>query len=205
MYENASTTDIRQAAYENQLLDDYERVERDYKMQTEDEALAMRITHQSGPPVKLTEVPKKPNWDDAPDWANWLAQDEDGEWYWFEHRPVLDDGTWVKNTGTSSDLEYTMADFAGLGDKPMDCWETLQRRPSSDPVDDPVFHPTHYNVGDIECIDAIKASMTAVEYRGYLKGNTEKYLWRYTYKNGLEDLKKASWYLNRLIDSMETE
>ena len=48
MYENASTTDIRQAAYENQLLDDYERVERDYRMQTEDEALAMRITHQSG-------------------------------------------------------------------------------------------------------------------------------------------------------------
>src|SRR6056297_3729034 len=97
MYENASTTDIRQAAYENQLLDDYERVERDYRMQTEDEALAMRITHQSGPAVRLTELPKKPSWDDAPDWANWLAQDDEGQWFWYQHCPTCKDGVWANN------------------------------------------------------------------------------------------------------------
>lgn len=47
---------------------------------------------------------------------------------------------------------------------------------------DMVDHPPHYTVGDIECIDAIKASMTHEAYMGYLKGACLKYLWRYTYK-----------------------
>ena len=67
---------------------------------------------------------------------------------------------------------------------------------------DPVNSPTHYNHNEhgVECIDAIQASMTAVEFRGYLKGNALKYQWRYGYKDKpLEDLKKAQWYLNRLI------
>ena len=64
---------------------------------------------------------------------------------------------------------------------------------------DNVNHPAHYTQGGIECIEAIKASMTEEEFRGYLKGCQIKYLWRYRLKNGVEDLKKASWYLNRLI------
>ena len=48
---------------------------------------------------------------------------------------------------------------------------------------DQVNHPPHYNAGNgIECLDAIEASMSPIEFRGYLKGNVEKYLWRYTYK-----------------------
>jgi len=68
-----------------------------------------------------------------------------------------------------------------------------------------VDSPSHYNSGGIECIDAIKASMTAEEFKGYLKGNTEKYIWRYAYKNGLEDLKKAKVYLQWLIDNVEKD
>lgn len=65
---------------------------------------------------------------------------------------------------------------------------------------DPVESPTHYNSGSIECIEAIKASMSNREYLGYLKGNVMKYLWRYDYKGkAREDLKKANWYLERLI------
>ncbi len=64
---------------------------------------------------------------------------------------------------------------------------------------DMVNHPDHYTRGGIECIEAIKASMTPEEFRGYLKGNIMKYLWRYQDKGGLEDLQKAGWYLNRLI------
>ena len=53
--------------------------------------------------------------------------------------------------------------------------------------------------GGIECIDAIKASMSGEEFRGYLKGNALKYLWRYQDKgNPAQDLAKAKWYLEKL-------
>tara|TARA_Y100001963_G_C6548530_1_gene338769 strand:+ start:82 stop:405 length:324 start_codon:yes stop_codon:yes gene_type:complete len=66
---------------------------------------------------------------------------------------------------------------------------------------DSVNRPAHYNRNGIEAIDAIEASMTEMEFFGYLKGNVEKYLWRYGYKNKpIEDLEKARWYLSRLID-----
>ena len=64
---------------------------------------------------------------------------------------------------------------------------------------DPVEQPDHYNEGAIEAIEAIKASMHPQEYKGYLKGNCLKYLWRYEYKNGIEDLRKARVYLDWLI------
>ena len=67
------------------------------------------------------------------------------------------------------------------------------------PDEDDVNHPAHYTQGGIECIDAIKASMTPDEYAGYLKGNIQKYLWRYENKGGVQDLEKAMWYLDRLI------
>lgn len=67
--------------------------------------------------------------------------------------------------------------------------------------EDLVNHPGHYTNGSIECIDAIRASMTTEEYRGMLKGNTIKYLWRYRLKGKpVQDLEKAMWYLSRLIE-----
>jgi hypothetical protein len=69
----------------------------------------------------------------------------------------------------------------------------------SDKTGDPVGAPDHYNKGAIEAIEAIKASMHPQEYKGYLKGNCLKYLWRYEYKNGVEDLRKARVYLEWLI------
>tara|TARA_Y100001973_G_C5193290_1_gene332404 strand:- start:737 stop:964 length:228 start_codon:yes stop_codon:yes gene_type:complete len=68
---------------------------------------------------------------------------------------------------------------------------------------DMVNSPPHYNSGDIECIDAIKESMTPEAFKGYLKGNIQKYIWRYENKKGVEDLKKAQWYLNKLIKTVE--
>lgn len=63
------------------------------------------------------------------------------------------------------------------------------------------INPSHYQ-SEIECIDAIKASMTKEQFKGYLKGNVQKYVWRYEQKNGVEDLKKAQWYLDRLIKEL---
>jgi len=67
---------------------------------------------------------------------------------------------------------------------------------------DNVNHPPHYNQAGIECLDAIAAA-TGDGFEHYLQGNILKYLWRYRYKNGLEDLKKAQWYLNKLIATKE--
>ena len=64
---------------------------------------------------------------------------------------------------------------------------------------DMVNSPPHYNQVGIECIDAIRAA-TSDGYEYYLQGNIIKYLWRYRYKNGVEDLKKAQWYLEKLIE-----
>ena len=66
-------------------------------------------------------------------------------------------------------------------------------------LDDMVNSPAHYNQGEIECIDAIKAVLgESFEY--YLHGNALKYLWRFRYKGGIEDLEKCEWYLKRLIE-----
>ena len=69
---------------------------------------------------------------------------------------------------------------------------------------DLVNAPPHYRQGGIECIDAIQAALTPEEFRGYLKGNSMKYLWREKHKGGDEDLKKAAWYLHR-IEEVKTK
>lgn len=66
------------------------------------------------------------------------------------------------------------------------------------------INPNHYLRGSIECIDAIESA--TVDKRGIeavCTANIIKYLWRYEAKNGLEDVKKARWYLERLISHME--
>lgn len=68
---------------------------------------------------------------------------------------------------------------------------------------DAVNSPPHYNKGKIECIDYIEDFLSKEEYTGYLRGNITKYLHRWRYKNGLEDLKKAQWYVARLIKLKE--
>lgn len=69
---------------------------------------------------------------------------------------------------------------------------------------DMVNHPSHYTQGGIECIDALKAatvSKTGIE--AVCTANAIKYLWRYEEKNGIEDVKKAKWYIDRLIKELE--
>ena len=72
-----------------------------------------------------------------------------------------------------------------------------------EPTNDAVQHPSHYTQGGIECIEAIKASMTADGFCDYCKGNIIKYIWRWRDKGGAEDLRKASVYLNWLINAAE--
>lgn len=66
--------------------------------------------------------------------------------------------------------------------------------------EDSINHPSHYQ-GDngIECIDAIQSALTPEEFRGYCKGNVMKYTWRERTKQGDDSIRKARWYLNRML------
>ena len=68
-----------------------------------------------------------------------------------------------------------------------------------------VNHPQHYTQGGIETIDYLQAKLSKDEFVGYLKGNILKYMSRANLKNGVEDYKKAQWYLNKLIEVIENE
>ncbi len=76
-----------------------------------------------------------------------------------------------------------------------------QAMKQSDAID-MVNSPPHYNQTGIECIQAISAA-TDNGFKYYLQGNIMKYLWRFDYKDKpLEDLKKAQWYLDKLIEEV---
>ena len=73
-----------------------------------------------------------------------------------------------------------------------------------EPDIDMVNHPSHYTQGGIECIDCIKsATIGKVGIEAFCVGNAIKYLFRYEEKNGIEDVKKARWYIDRLIKELE--
>lgn len=72
--------------------------------------------------------------------------------------------------------------------------------------EDNVNHPKHYTAGKYECIDVIEdVTKNLKGFEAYLVGNIIKYIWRYKIKNGAEDLKKARFYLNKLIDQIANE
>lgn len=72
-------------------------------------------------------------------------------------------------------------------------------------TEDIVNHPLHYNKGNIACSEAMEAMLTKEEWIGYLRGNIFKYHWRFRDKNGIEDLQKANWYQDKLIETLHRE
>jgi hypothetical protein len=135
-----------------------------------------------------------------------LPLDDEPEYTFGKFKPtteapkgVPEDGQWWR---TSS-----------LDDATPDEWDKAAQAAYEEPQVGKLFHPSdascpvenpdHYNTGAIEAIEAIRASMPPEQFFGYLKGNVMKYLWRYDYKEKpIEDLRKADWYLNRLIDAL---
>ena len=83
--------------------------------------------------------------------------------------------------------------------------DMVLQKPSPAPEGhDPVNHPDHYTQGGVECIDALKAATTGLEgIEAVCTANAIKYLWRWKQKNGAEDLRKAVWYIDRLIGETE--
>ena len=107
----------------------------------------------------------------------------------------------VKKDLTSYEI---VNDFGKIHSYPKTLFEVVAKdemtKQNINDILDNVEHPSHYCRGGIECIDAIEASLGKDEFTGFLRGNIIKYIWRYKDKNGLEDLKKAQWYLNKLIE-----
>lgn len=70
-------------------------------------------------------------------------------------------------------------------------------------MSDNVNHPAHYETNGIECFDAIVASQGVCAAEDFCVCNAMKYIWRHRNKNGLEDIRKAIWYLNKYIELEE--
>jgi len=170
--------------YENRLMADLESAYDAHSKQdsvTLTDPLVWRITHQRGPAVSRKAAADALRGID-PDVLNEEAAKQQEKAFddmaeWAETNGLYDDYT------LDEDVEKVFEDALDRCDK--------------------VNSPSHYNSGNIECIEAIKESMTPEAFRGYLKGNVQKYLWRYEYKNGLDDLYKARVYLNWLIENWE--
>ena len=103
-------------------------------------------------------------------------------------------------------LGITVIDNSGMNTvyernrfKLIDEEETIKEEPK-----DNVNHPSHYTNGKYECIDILQditKDLTGLE--AVCTAHAVKYLWRWKYKNGVEDLKKANWYINKLIETIE--
>lgn len=69
---------------------------------------------------------------------------------------------------------------------------------------DMVNRPPHYNKGKVECIDALEAATCDLKgIEAICTANAIKYLWRWRQKNGIEDLQKAKWYINHIIEEVK--
>ena len=116
--------------------------------------------------------------------SEWADESNELEWY---------DDSYVYETELGTSVDWSKFEW---GEPPTSFIPTVD-------TSDNVNSPSHYNQAGIECIDAIKASL-GDGYQDYCKGNVMKYLWRYKYKNGIEDLKKAQWYLNSMVADIDT-
>ena len=68
---------------------------------------------------------------------------------------------------------------------------------------DNINHPSHYETAGVECIEAMELTQGREAVKNFCLCNAYKYLWRHKNKNGLEDIKKARWYLDRYITMQE--
>lgn len=80
---------------------------------------------------------------------------------------------------------------------------TLNTDAAPQPQVDLVNHPPHYTTGAVECIDALRAALGDDGFTSYCNGAALKYLWRWRHKGGLEDLRKAQWYIAEMLRVQE--
>ena len=70
---------------------------------------------------------------------------------------------------------------------------------------DPVNHPSHYVTGKYECIEVMQETQGTEAVKNFCICNAFKYLYRHNGKNGLEDIEKAIFYLNKFVELEESK
>ena len=106
---------------------------------------------------------------------------------------------------STEDCYHFLERLIGKPEQPEIKFVKVEHNDEVEPTNDAVQHPSHYTQGGIECIEAIRASMTADGFCDYCKGNIIKYIWRWRDKGGVEDLRKASVYLDWLINAADVK
>lgn len=133
-------------------------------------------------------------WDDQEDWVDVYVDPKDGSVLEYPNGYTYSNSRWV-DFEKCIDIETRVHPMAN----------TYAPNPKDRGKEDKVNSPSHYGQGSIECIEYIEDFLTREEFIGYLRGNIAKYLHRWRYKNGLEDLKKAQWYQNKLIEVVDDD
>jgi hypothetical protein len=143
---------------------------------------------------QLIERPKKPLTQAVYRWAKILENGDAVAGRKYEHKETL---LRIGSGYDATDWQNSLIERQEVSNRV----EQLRSIEEARQVEkDAVNNPSHYTTGGIECIDAMQAMLSREEFIGYLRGNVFKYQWRYKHKNGIEDLKKAQWYANRLIE-----
>ena len=109
-----------------------------------------------------------------------------------------------------NDPNYKYAPYLFMYDEPMHSDEPIKMltegRETTEPVtSSPVNHPSHYNQGGIECIDAMVAAFGKEATAIFCKLNAFKYVWRADHKNGIQDIEKTMWYLDKYRELSTSE
>jgi len=161
----------------------------------------------SGLPRGVVKIPKRITqavFNGLPSEYRWAAVDRFGCVLGYENKPDCGHFTWSGRIGNPVDIGsgYDATDWQNSLIERQESITDVARSIEAARIEerDAVNNPPHYTTGGIECIDAMQAMLSREEFIGYLRGNIFKYQWRYKHKNGVEDLRKADWYAQRLVE-----
>lgn len=138
--------------------------------------------------------------------SNWCDR-RDQKGYRCEGCPFQDECHWCSMDGAV----HLTVEFLDALDKDYEYYLTNLREPTigegtcPDPEHTSVNHPEHYNQGGIECIDAMISAFGKEAVSNFCIINAFKYTWRASDKNGIEDIDKAIWYLNKYKELTDNE
>ena len=127
----------------------------------------------------------------------------------IEH-PCEEGEEWIGGCcGCPRDYDYlgkpSYCDPGGNDEMCRQCWDREIPETESLPTADNVNHPKHYETGKFECIDVMVETQGVDAVKSFCLCNAFKYIYRTSRKNGLEDIKKAIWYLEKYVELEETQ
>lgn len=127
-----------------------------------------------------------------------------------EKRNAIEEWCKAQGYGSCTECPHDVFGFCGsysLKNSPKEIIDKWYDKffPSRNIENDNVNHPTHYETGKFECIDVMIETQGIEAVKNFCICNAFKYLYRHGRKNGIEDIKKANWYLSKYIELSEGE